>query len=83
MTWKRKGDLIVFVGEAQPPSNRNAFCMKLIEHTGYWGETGVHFRGDGDADASGTPIAGFRASIDGETLSESTNLGLSRCMKVR
>lgn len=28
----KKHDLIVFIGEAQPSTNRNAFCSKLIRH---------------------------------------------------
>ena len=66
-----------FVGEAQPPSNRNAFCMKLIEHAeGSWGKTGVHFRGDDDADGFEHPSRVFGASIDRETLSEFDKLGV-------
>ena len=36
----------------------------------------VHFRGDGDADASEHPSRVFGASIDGETLSEFDKLGV-------
>ncbi len=29
---RKQHDLIVFIGEAQPPSKNNAFCSKLIDH---------------------------------------------------
>lgn len=72
-----KGDLIVFVGEAQPPSNRNAFCMKLIEHTQAIGVKRVFtFAAMATQMHPEHPSRVFGASIDGETLSEFDKLGV-------
>ena len=78
--WKdpsEKGDLIVFVGEAQPPSNRNAFCMKLIEHAEALGVKRVFtFAAMATQMRPEHPSRVFGASIDRETLSEFDKLGV-------
>ena len=48
-----KHDLVVFIGEAQPPLGRYVFCHRLIEFAqGARSGAGLHFRGHGDPDAS-------------------------------
>ena len=78
--WKdpsEKGDLIVFVGEAQPPSNRNAFCMKLIEHAEALGVKRVFtFAAMATQMRPEHPSRVFGASIERETLSEFDKLGV-------
>lgn len=78
--WKdpsEKGDLIVFVGEAQPPSSRNAFCMKLIEHAEALGVKRVFtFAAMATQMRPEHPSRVFGASIDRETLSEFDKLGV-------
>ena len=47
-----KRDLIVFIGEAQPPVGKYSFCRQLIEHIQQLGVQRVfHLRRDGDRDA--------------------------------
>ena len=78
--WKdpsEKGDLIVFVGEAQPPSNRNAFCMRIIEHAEALGVKRVFtFAAMATQMRPEHPSRVFGASIDRETLSEFDKLGV-------
>jgi proteasome assembly chaperone (PAC2) family protein len=67
----RKHDLIVFLGEAQPPSHGVAFCRQLIDHARTLGVTQVYtfaamatrMRPENDAHV-------FGAAVDGHTLRE-------------
>jgi len=78
--WKdprEESDLIVFIGEAQPPSNRNAFCMKLIGHAKELGVRRVFtFAAMATPMRPEYPSRVFGASIDRETLSEFEKLGV-------
>ena len=54
---QQKRDIIVFIGEAQPPSGKYPFCQRLIEYAPTRSAERRYVRGDGHADAPGTRIA--------------------------
>lgn len=79
--WKdpmRRHDLVVFIGEAQPPSKGDAFCARLISQARYMGieriftfaAMATQMRPDHDSRV-------FAAAIDRETLAEFKRLGLT------
>lgn len=78
--WKdpeEKHDLVVFLGEAQPPTKGDAFCVQLIdrarqlgiEHVFTFAAMATEMRPDHDSRV-------FAAAIDGASLSELRTLGL-------
>ncbi len=72
-----KHDLIVFIGEAQPPTKGDAFCGQLLE---YVRNIGVHhvftFAAMAAEMRPRDPSRVFGAAIDADTLQKFTNLGL-------
>jgi hypothetical protein len=67
----KKHDLIVFIGEAQPPSKSNAFCSKLIRHVRRLGvECVFTFAAMATQMRPEHPSRVFGGAIDRESLSE-------------
>lgn len=74
---KEKHDLIVFIGEAQPPTNRNAFCSKLMSHVKKLGVEHVFtFAAMGTQMRPEHESRVFGAAIDRESLNEFKRLGM-------
>lgn len=74
---QKKHDLIVFIGEAQPPANSNAFCSKLMSHVKTLGVERVFtFAAMATQMRPEHESRVFGAAIDRESLNEFRSLGL-------
>ncbi|MEO8616740.1 MAG: PAC2 family protein [Luteolibacter sp.] len=74
---KGEHDIILFIGEAQPPSRGAAFCRRLIEHVESLGVARVFtFAAMATQMRPGDDSTVFGAAIDRETLDRFKHLGM-------
>ena len=78
--WKdprERHDIVVFIGEAQPPKGRYAFCQRLDRvRAAARDRAGLHVRRDGDADAPRARLPRLRRGHRRESLAELKRLEL-------